>query len=157
MRALSNNRSKAPEGWRTPKASPLRGSAEPRAGVLECGSALALFDKSDVQRAFASRAFSLLPLVILQTLTVQPMHGYAIAQHIERLSGDVLAVEQGSLYPALERLQKKGWLTSKWGPSPTGRRARYYTLTAAGRRQLGAEITSFDRVLAAIQRVLQRA
>jgi transcriptional regulator len=98
-----------------------------------------------------------LDMLILQTLTLQPMHGYAIAQHIERLSGDVLAVEQGSLYPALERLQKKGWLTSKWGPSPTGRRARYYTLTAAGRRQLGAEITSFDRVLAAIQRVLQRA
>jgi transcriptional regulator len=98
-----------------------------------------------------------LDMLILQTLTVQPMHGYAIAQHIERLSGEVLAVEQGSLYPALERLQKKGWVTSKWGASPTGRRARYYTLTATGRRQLGAEITSFDRVLAAIQRVLQRA
>ena len=98
-----------------------------------------------------------LDMLILQTLTVQPMHGYAIAQHIERLSGDVLAVEQGSLYPALERLQKKGWVTSKWGASPTGRRARYYTLTATGRRQLGAEITSFDRVLAAIQRVMQRA
>ena len=98
-----------------------------------------------------------LDMLILQTLTVQPMHGYAIAQHIERLSGDVLAVEQGSLYPALERLQKKGWLTTKWGASPTGRRARYYTLTATGRRQLGAEITSFDRVFAAIQRVLQRA
>jgi len=98
-----------------------------------------------------------LDMLILQTLTVQPMHGYAIAQHIERLSGEVLAVEQGSLYPALERLQKKGWVSSKWGASPTGRRARYYTLTATGRRQLGAEITSFDRVLAAIQRVLQRA
>ena len=98
-----------------------------------------------------------LDMLILQTLTVQSMHGYAIAQHIERLSGDVLAVEQGSLYPALERLQKKGWVTSKWGASPTGRRARYYTLTATGRRQLGAEITSFDRVLAAIQRVMQRA
>jgi transcriptional regulator len=98
-----------------------------------------------------------LDMLILQTLTVQPMHGYAIAQHIERLSGDVLAVEQGSLYPALERLQKKGWVTSKWAESPTGRRARYYTLTNAGRKQLGAEITSFDRVLAAIQRVLQRA
>jgi len=98
-----------------------------------------------------------LDMLILQTLTVQPMHGYAIAQHIERLSGEVLAVEQGSLYPALERLQKKGWVTSRWGASPTGRRARYYTLTATGRRQLGAEINSFDRVLAAIQRVLQRA
>ena len=96
-----------------------------------------------------------LDMLILQTLTVQSMHGYAIAQHIERLSGDVLTVEQGSLYPALERLQKKGWLTSKWGESPTGRRARYYTLTASGRRQLGAEISSFDRVLAAIRRVMQ--
>jgi PadR family transcriptional regulator len=98
-----------------------------------------------------------LDMLILQTLTLQRMHGYAIAQHIERLSGDVLAVEQGSLYPALERLQKKGWVTSKWGDSPTGRRARYYTITAAGKRQLGAEITSFDRVLAAIERVLKRA
>ena len=98
-----------------------------------------------------------LDMLVLQTLTVQPMHGYAIAQQIERLSGDVLSVEQGSLYPALERLQKKGWVTSKWGESPTGRRARYYTITAAGRRQLGAEVASFDAVLEAINRVLRRA
>src|SRR3954471_1701202 len=98
-----------------------------------------------------------LEMLILQTLTLQPMHGYAIAQHIERLSDDVLSVEQGSLYPALERLQKKGWVTSKWGKSPTGRRARYYTLTAAGRKQLGSEISSFDRVLLAINRVMHRA
>ena len=94
-------------------------------------------------------------MLILQTLTLQPMHGYAIAQHIQRLSEDVLSVEQGSLYPALDRLQAKGWVTSKWGESPTGRRARYYTLTAAGRRQLGQEITSFDRVLSAIERVMK--
>jgi transcriptional regulator len=98
-----------------------------------------------------------LDMLILQTLTLQSMHGYAIAQHIERLSEDVLAVEQGSLYPALERLQKKGWVTSKWGESPTGRQARYYTLTAAGRRRLGDEISSFDRVSLAIARVLDRA
>ena len=98
-----------------------------------------------------------LDMLVLQTLTVQPMHGYAIAQHIERLSADVLTVEQGSLYPALERLQKKGWVTSKWADSPTGRRARYYTITAAGRRQLGEEISSFDRVLAAIGRVMREA
>ncbi len=98
-----------------------------------------------------------LDMLILQTLTVQRMHGYAIAQHIEQLSGDVLSVEQGSLYPALERLQKKGWVTSKWGQSPTGRRARYYTLTAAGRRQLGQERAGFDRVLLAIARVMRRA
>ena len=98
-----------------------------------------------------------LDMLILKTLTVRPLHGYAIAQQIGRLSDDVLSVEQGSLYPALERLQKKGWVTSKWGESPTGRRARYYTVTAAGRRQLGEEITSFDRVLAAISRVMREA
>jgi DNA-binding PadR family transcriptional regulator len=75
-------------------------------------------------------------------------------QHIARLSGDVLSVEQGSLYPALERLQKKGWITSAWGESPTGRRARYHTITAAGRRQLGEEISAFDRMLGAIHRVM---
>ena len=96
-------------------------------------------------------------MLILQTLTVQPMHGYAIGQHIERLSDDVLTVEQGSLYPALERLLAQGWVTSKWAESPTGRRARYYTITAAGRRRLGAEISSFDRVLVAINRVMRRA
>jgi transcriptional regulator len=98
-----------------------------------------------------------LDMLILQTLTLQAMHGYAIAQQIERLSDDVLAVEQGSLYPALERLQKNGWVTSKWGESPTGRRARYYTITAAGRKQLGERISSFDRVQAAIERVMRRA
>jgi PadR family transcriptional regulator PadR len=98
-----------------------------------------------------------LDMLILHTLTVQPMHGYAIAQHIARLSESVLKVEQGSLYPALERLQRKGWVTSKWGETPTKRRARYYTLTAAGRKQLGTEISSFDRVLEAINRVMQRA
>ena len=96
-------------------------------------------------------------MLILQTLTLQPMHGYAVAQHIARLSDGVFTVEQGSLYPALERLQKRGWVTSKWGESPTGRRARYYTLTAAGRRQLGDEISDFDRVLLAINRVMRRA
>ena len=96
-----------------------------------------------------------LDMLVLKTLSVQPMHGYAIAQHIERLSDGVFAVEQGSLYPALERLQKKGWVTSKWGESPTGRRARYYSITAAGRRQLGDKISSFDRVLTAIRAVMR--
>lgn len=98
-----------------------------------------------------------LDMLILKTLTVRPMHGYAIAQHIERLSKDVLAVEQGSLYPALERLQKSGLVTSRWGQSPTGRRARYYTITASGRRKLGEEISSFARVLLAIKGVMRRA
>ena len=95
-----------------------------------------------------------LDMLVLQTLTLHPMHGYAIAQHIRRLSDSVLKVEQGSLYPALERLQHKGWATSKWGETPTKRRARYYTITAAGRKQLGQEKSSFDRVLTAIQRVM---
>lgn len=98
-----------------------------------------------------------LDMLVLKTLSVQSMHGYAIAQHIERLSGGVFAVEQGSLYPALERLQTRGWVTSKWGESPTGRRARYYALTAAGRSRLGEKISSFDRVLAAIQAVMRGA
>jgi transcriptional regulator len=98
-----------------------------------------------------------LDMLVLQTLSLQPLHGYGIAQQIEALSEDALRVEQGSLYPALERLQKKGWITSKWGESPTGRRARYYTITAAGRRQLGNEISSFDNMLVAINRVLRRS
>lgn len=98
-----------------------------------------------------------LDMLILKTLTVQPLHGYAIAQQIEELSDNVFTVEQGSLYPALQRLQKKGWVTSRWSDSPTGRRARYYTITAPGRRQLGQEISSFDRVLLAIQRVMEGA
>ncbi|MGH7636350.1 MAG: PadR family transcriptional regulator, partial [Gemmatimonadaceae bacterium] len=88
-------------------------------------------------------------------LTVQPMHGYGIAQHIERLSSGVFSVEQGSLYPALERLQKKGWVTSRWAQSPTGRRARYYTITVTGRRRLGDKVSSFDRILAAIDGVMR--
>ena len=71
-------------------------------------------------------------MLILHTLTIERMHGYAIVQHIKRLTDETLKVEAGSLYPALERLQKKGWLTSRWEPSPTGRKARYYTITAAG-------------------------
>ena len=76
-----------------------------------------------------------LEMLILQTLTLQPLHGYAIAQQIQRLSDGALIVEQGSLYPALERLLQNGWVTAKWGESPTGRRARYYTITASGRRR----------------------
>jgi len=96
-----------------------------------------------------------LDMLILRTLTAQPMHGYGIAQHIERLSGGVFAVEQGSLYPALVRLQKNGWVTSRWSQSPTGRRARYYTITVAGRRQLGEKVSSFERILVAIGGVMK--
>ena len=98
-----------------------------------------------------------LDMLILRTLTVQTMHGYAIVRHIERLSGGVFSVEHGSLYPALERLQKNGLVTGKWGESPTGRRARYYTITAAGRRKLGEKVSTFDKVLAAIDGVMKGA
>ena len=98
-----------------------------------------------------------LDMLVLKTLSLAPLHGYAIAQHIERTTQDVLQVEQGSLYPALERLQRSGWVTSKWGTSPTGRRARYYTITASGRKRLGQEITEFDKLSLAIARVLGRA
>jgi len=98
-----------------------------------------------------------LDMLILRTLTVQTMHGYAIVRHIERLSGGVFSVEHGSLYPALERLQKNGLVTGKWGESPTGRRARYYTITAAGRRKLGEKVSAFDKVLAAIDGVMKGA
>jgi transcriptional regulator len=97
-----------------------------------------------------------LDMLVLQTLSLGSLHGYAIAQHIERLSQDVLRVEQGSLYPALERLQRDGLITSKWGVSPTGRKARYYTMTASGRKRLGQEISAFDKVALAIARVLGR-
>ena len=98
-----------------------------------------------------------LDLLILQTLTVRPLHGYGVAQHIARLSDRTLSVEQGSLYPALERLQAKGWVTSRWEQSPTGRRARYYTITRSGRRRLGEEISALDAVVLAINSVLGRA
>lgn len=96
-----------------------------------------------------------LDMLILKTLTITPMHGYGIAQHIQQVSCDAIQVEEGSLYPALQRMQVKGWVTSEWGQSPTGRRARYYRLTATGRKQLGVELSGFQRAIEAIQRVMQ--
>jgi PadR family transcriptional regulator PadR len=98
-----------------------------------------------------------LEMLILHTLTIRALHGYAIAKHIADRSQEVLQVGQGSLYPALERLLSQGLVTAKWGDSPTGRKARYYTITTAGRRRLGQEISDFDNVLAAIARVMERA
>jgi PadR family transcriptional regulator PadR len=95
-----------------------------------------------------------LELLVLQTLSLQPMHGYGIAQHIERLSGEVFRLGQGSLYPALERLQRKGWVTSEWRATPTRRQARYYTLTPLGREQLDEARTLYERTALAIDRVL---
>lgn len=96
-----------------------------------------------------------LEMLILRTLTIERMHGYGIAQHLARVTADMLKVEKGSLYPALERLQRSGWVTAKWGQTPTGRRARYYTITASGRRALGEEVSSFRAMYATIARVLE--
>jgi PadR family transcriptional regulator, regulatory protein PadR len=95
-----------------------------------------------------------LEILILKTLERDVMHGYGIAQQIKRLSQDVLQVEEGSLYPALQRLQIKGWVDSEWGHSSNNRRARYYRLTPAGRKQLGKEVEDFNRLLEAILRVM---
>jgi transcriptional regulator len=98
-----------------------------------------------------------LDMLILKTLTRAPLHGYGIALSIKRLSDDVLTVEEGSLYPALQRLLLQGWVKAEWKMTETNRRARFYTLTAAGRKQLGVELTQFDQMIAAISRVLQAA
>lgn len=98
-----------------------------------------------------------LDMLVLRTLSLGTLHGYAIAQHIERSTDAVLKVEQGSLYPALERLLGAGLVTAKWGTSPTGRKARYYTITASGRKRLGQEISEFDKLSLAIARILGRA
>ena len=95
-----------------------------------------------------------LDLLILKTLAREPMHGYGIAQHLRIVSEDVLQVGESSLYPALQRLLLKGWVTSKWGASENNRRARYYTLTSAGRRQATVEQREFDRMILAIHKVL---
>jgi PadR family transcriptional regulator PadR len=109
--------------------------------------------------AGAAQAPDLLPgtldLLILTALTRGPMHGYAIAQHLRSVSDDVLQVGESSLYPALQRLLLNGWVKAEWGSSENNRRARYYTLTAAGRRQLRLEREEFDRMILAIHKVLQ--
>src|ERR1017187_3003134 len=97
-------------------------------------------------------------MLILRTLVrLGPMHGYGIAQYIQQSSEDVLQVEEGSLYPALQRMLLKGWVTAKWGQSEKHRRARCYRLTPAGEKQLGVEISEFDKVMRAITRVIQPA
>ena len=95
-----------------------------------------------------------LDMLILKTLTRGALHGYGIAQSIKRLSDDVLTVEEGSLYPALQRLLLQNWVKAEWKMTDTNRRARFYTLTPAGRRQLGIEVSEFEQMIAAIGRVL---
>jgi len=98
-----------------------------------------------------------LPMLILRVLQTNPLHGYAIAQRIFLLSSEVLAVEEGLLYPTLQKMLLKGWVTADWGVSETNRKVRFYRLTPEGRKHLKAEVSSFDRATQAIQDVLRTA
>lgn len=98
-----------------------------------------------------------LELLVLKTLSLEPMHGWGIAQRIERMSSGVFEVHQGSLYPALQRMKRKGWVRAEWRVTKNNRRARYYILTAAGREQLGIERSAWEQSARAIFRVLDFA
>ena len=96
-----------------------------------------------------------LDLIVLQTLhAMGPLHGYGIAQRVQQVSGDLLKLNQGTLYPALLRLEQRGWISSKWGASENNRKAKYYSLTRAGRKQLLAETESWERMTALMSRLL---
>jgi transcriptional regulator len=96
-----------------------------------------------------------LDLLILKTLALEPMHGWGIAQRIQQVSRDVFRINQGSLYPALHRLEHSGWIDSEWSGSENNRRAKFYRLTAAGRKQLAAEERNWERIAEAVGRILQ--
>ena|SRR5690348_3570084 len=96
-----------------------------------------------------------LEMLILKALSIEPMHGYGIAQHLQMRSADVLAIEEGSLYPALQRMLVKRWVSAAWRISANNRRARFYTLTTAGRTQLGIEESRFAQMFGAIRRVMK--
>src|SRR3954470_3203381 len=96
-----------------------------------------------------------LEMLVLKTLSIEPMHGYGIAQHLQMLSADVLTIEEGSLYPALQRMLTKGWVLADWKLSTNNRRARVYRLTAAGKKQLGVEELRFSQMFGAIRRVMR--
>ena len=98
-----------------------------------------------------------LDLLILRTLQTEPMHGWAISERVGQISQDVLQINQGSLYPALHRLEHQGWIEAEWAVSELGRRAKYYRLTASGRRQLAHETEEWERMAAAIARVMKLA
>ena len=97
-----------------------------------------------------------LDLLVLKVIALEPMHGWAIAQRIQQISDDQLRVQQGSLYPALHRLEHQGWITAEWGSSENNRRARFYALTKAGRKQLEAEVAKWQRLSAGVTLVLRR-
>ncbi len=98
-----------------------------------------------------------LDMLILKTLSLDPMHGWGISQRIQQISKDVLQVNQGSLYPSLHRLERQGWIASEWGTSENNRRAKFYRVTRAGRRQLAEETENWERLSAAIARIMQTA
>jgi len=98
-----------------------------------------------------------LDLLILKTLALEPMHGYGISLRIQQISEEVLHVQQGSLYPALYRLEQRGWIVSDWGASENNRRAKFYRLTKEGRKQLETETSSWERLSAAVNRILDTA
>ena len=97
-----------------------------------------------------------LDLLIMRTIALEPMHGWAIAQRIQQISDELLRVQQGSLYPALHRLEHQGWITAEWGASDNNRRARFYSLTRAGRQQLATEVSKWERLSAGVNLVLER-
>ena len=96
-----------------------------------------------------------LDLLVLRTIALEPMHGWAIAQRIQQISDELLRVQQGSLYPALHRLEHQGWITAAWGASENNRRARFYSITRSGRKQLAAEIETWTRTVAIVTRLLE--
>src|SRR3974390_374630 len=98
-----------------------------------------------------------LDLLILRTLSLEPLHGWAVSERIQQISSDMLRVQQGSLYPALHRLERRGWIKAKWGASDNNRRAKYYELTATGRKQLEAEKSQWKKLSAAVAQVLEGA
>ncbi len=96
-----------------------------------------------------------LDLLVLKTLALEPMHGFGISQRIQQVSKDVLQVQQGSLYPALHRLERRGWIAAEWGASENNRKAKFYRLTRAGQKQLAEETVNWERITEAIGRVLK--
>jgi len=97
-----------------------------------------------------------LDMLIMKTVALEPLHGWAIAQRIQQISDDLLRVRQGSLYPALHRLEHQGWITADWGASENNRRARFYSLTKTGRRQLNVELTKWERLSVGVNLVVAR-
>ena len=98
-----------------------------------------------------------LDLLILRTLALEPQHGWAISERVQQISSEVLQIQQGSLYPALHRLERRGWIKARWGASENNRRAKYYALTQSGRKQLRSETTAWRKLTAAVAQILETA